>query len=87
MTPRTVDAVVTDALERGSLIGTASYGRTLMLDGRRRFTIRVQSDVYRQLYDFAQPGAYYPDLTEAIRAAVASWRAQRDASATPGSVA
>jgi hypothetical protein len=73
----TLGRIVDDALTHGTLVG-CGYGKTLTLEGKRRYTIRVQCDVFRALYTTPpdEPSTFfYPDLASRVIDYVASWRA------------
>lgn len=63
-------------LEHGSLHG-AGYGKTITVAGRRRWTIRVTSDICGALWTGTSSDPCYPDLAPAIAEAIAAWRAAR----------
>lgn len=73
-----IETLVRDALANGSLIGRG-YGKTITVAGKRRYTIRVQSDIFRVVQNDYPDWFYYPDLVSEITEAVAWWRAQRKA--------
>lgn len=69
-----VGAIVDECLDGHGLVGRGR-GRTMTVGGRRRYTIRVQSDIYGKLWTNTGGDPYYPDLEAAIVAAIAAWRA------------
>lgn len=68
-----VRELVEYVVEHGSLQG-GRYGRTMTLDGRRRYTVRVQVDVVDALLGHPSGWSYYPDLAWLIDDAVAAVR-------------
>lgn len=68
----TVAQLVAEAMEHGSLFA-AGRGRTVTVAGRRRYTIRLQNDIYGAHYGIGIH--YYPDLAEQINRALTDWKA------------
>lgn len=72
----TIEQLVAEALEHGSLF-KLGHGRTITVAGKRRYLIRVQSDIFASVQMRGELTPWYPDLTPAIDAAVDAWRAAR----------
>lgn len=74
---RRIRQLVDDCCDRGHL-PAATWGKTMTLDGRRRYTIRLQVDIVSSaFFRSSRDHVYYPDLTGLIDQAVDEWRASR----------